>query len=124
MRLRDPFHSSAEPEAAHRYALRETTTPSTQATPTNPTRLTHRLRQPRPPVLRFDRPATFTHRQLECLTWVQEGKSATDIGAILGLSPRTVEGHLAKICAAFGVRTRIQAVLKAKELGLLDARQP
>lgn len=60
-----------------------------------------------------------TRRQLECLSWVQEGKSATDIGAILGLSPRTVEGHLAKACEEFGVRTRIQAVLRAKDLGLL-----
>lgn len=65
-----------------------------------------------------------TLRQAECLYWVQEGKSATDIGAILGLSPRTVEGHLARVCEQFGVRTRIQAVLKAKALGLLPKGPP
>lgn len=60
-----------------------------------------------------------TERQLECLAWVQEGKSATDIGSILGISGRTVEGHLAKLCEHLGVRTRVQAVLKAQQLGLL-----
>ena len=61
----------------------------------------------------------ITPRQLECLAWAQEGKSATDIGAILGISPRTVENHLAKACEQLGVRTRIQAVVKARDLGIL-----
>ena len=61
----------------------------------------------------------ITPRQMECLTWAQEGKSATDIGAILGISARTVEGHLARVCEQLGVRTRIQAVVKAMDLGLL-----
>lgn len=61
----------------------------------------------------------FTERQLECLAWTQEGKSASDIGLILGISGRTVEGHLAKVCQHLGVRTRIQAVIKAKDLGFL-----
>ena len=62
----------------------------------------------------------ITPRQLECLGWVQEGKSATDIGGILGISGRTVEGHIQKICDHLGVKTRIQAVLKARDLGLMD----
>lgn len=61
----------------------------------------------------------LTKRQLECLAWTQEGKSASDIGLILGISGRTVEGHLAKVCQHLGVRTRIQAVIKAKDLGFL-----
>jgi DNA-binding CsgD family transcriptional regulator len=67
--------------------------------------------------------ADLTARQLECLSWTQEGKSATDIGAILGISGRTVETHLARVCQQLGVRTRIQAVLKAIELGFLDRRR-
>ena len=63
--------------------------------------------------------AGVSPRQLECLAWVQEGKSASDIGGILGISNRTVEGHLLKACEYFGGRTRIQAVLKAKDLGLI-----
>lgn len=66
----------------------------------------------------------ITPRQLECLTWVQEGKSATDIGGILGLSGRTVEGHLIKLCGHLGVKTRIQAVVRARELGLIGQSQP
>lgn len=66
----------------------------------------------------------ITERQLECLAWTQEGKSATDIGLILGISGRTVEGHLAKVCEHLGVRTRIQAVIKAKDLGFLRRPQP
>lgn len=61
----------------------------------------------------------ITRRQLECLAWVGEGKSASDIGGILGISGRTVEGHLLKICAHLGVKTRFQALLKARDLGLI-----
>lgn len=66
----------------------------------------------------------ITPRQLQCLAWVQEGKSATDIGGILGLSGRTVEGHLIKLCGHLGVKTRIQAVVRARELGLIGQSQP
>lgn len=66
----------------------------------------------------------LTERQLECLAWTQEGKSASDIGVILGISGRTVEGHLAKVCQHLGVRTRIQAVIKAMDLGFLVRRKP
>lgn len=63
-------------------------------------------------------------RQLECLFWVQEGKSANDIGGILGISGRTVEGHLQQACLLLGVRTRFQAVLRARDLGLLAPQKP
>lgn len=66
----------------------------------------------------------ITERQLECLSWVQEGKSATDIGAILGLSGRTVEKHIIKVCGHLGVKTRIQAVVRARELGLITTNAP
>ena len=64
--------------------------------------------------------ATISARQIECLSWAQEGKSSSDIGVILGISARTVEGHIARICELLGVRTRIQAILKAKDLGLFE----
>lgn len=64
----------------------------------------------------------ITDRQLECLIWVGEGKSASDIGGILGISRRTVEGHLLKICMHLGVKTRVQALLKARDLGLIQPR--
>jgi DNA-binding CsgD family transcriptional regulator len=53
----------------------------------------------------------LTARQLECLRWAAAGKSSADIGAIVGLSPRTVDDHLAAACRRLGVRTRVQAVV-------------
>ena len=60
-----------------------------------------------------------TARQLECLAWVAEGKTAAEIGIILGISGRTVEKHVARACELFGVARRIQAVDQARRLGLL-----
>ena len=65
-----------------------------------------------------------TARQLEILSWVEQGKSATDIGGILGISHRTVEHHLEKVCNNLGVRTRFQAVLKVRDLGLIGNSAP
>lgn len=62
---------------------------------------------------------TLRKRQIECLYWAQRGKSAADIGAILGISARTVEEHIANACAILGVRTRIQAVARCVILGIL-----
>jgi DNA-binding CsgD family transcriptional regulator len=66
----------------------------------------------------------LTPRQLECLAWAQEGKSARDTGQILGISGRTVEKWLAIACEKLGVRTRLQAVLRARELGILGKGPP
>ncbi len=62
----------------------------------------------------------LSRRQLECLSWAEAGKSARDTGQILGISQRTVEKHLEQACGVLGVRTRIQAVVRARQLGLLD----
>lgn len=73
------------------------------------------------------RDQSLTDRQLEILYWVQEGKTAWEAGRILGLSARSVDGHLRRIYARLNVRTRLQAVLYAQDLGLLarpSARRP
>lgn len=62
----------------------------------------------------------LSRRQVECLAWAEEGKSARDTGQILGISQCTVEKHLEQAYEALGVRTRIQAVVRARQLGLLD----
>lgn len=66
----------------------------------------------------------LTVRQIECLEWVQAGKSSSVIGQILGVSKHTVDEHLAEACRRLGVRTRIQAVAIACELGLLAPSTP
>ncbi len=57
--------------------------------------------------LRLDR---LSQRQDECLRLAADGLTSAEIGAQLGLSPRTVDEHLLGACKALGVRTRIQAV--------------
>lgn len=124
MRQRVPREREFQTAFGETHAPRPGSGSHAGSSPDAPRLAAHRMDQPRPPIRPRSESASFTRRQLECLAWVQEGKSATDIGAILGLSPRTVEGHLAKVCAAFGVRTRIQAVLRAKDLGLIDGVDP
>jgi DNA-binding CsgD family transcriptional regulator len=63
--------------------------------------------------------ALLTERQVQCLYWTRQGKSATDIASILGISAHTVSEHLARACERLGVRTRVQAVAAAMSRGLL-----
>lgn len=57
-------------------------------------------------------------RQLEVLSWVAGGKTNREIGAVLDLSPRTVQKHLEIAFQALGVETRTAAVMRAMELAL------
>src|ERR1700730_11774734 len=41
--------------------------------------------------------APLSPRELECLKWVLDGKSDTDIGEILGISPNTVHFHVERV---------------------------
>lgn len=72
-----------------------------------------RIPQPRPP-------APLSVREAECLLWASRGKSSSDIGEILSLSPRTVDSYLEKVCAKLGVRSRIEAVVAAVRMGVID----
>lgn len=67
-----------------------------------------------------DLEVVLSPRQTECLFWVQQGKSSRDIGTILGVSHRIVERHVFRACQKLGVRTRLQAVIRARSLGLID----
>jgi LuxR family transcriptional activator of conjugal transfer of Ti plasmids len=49
-------------------------------------------------------------RELECLEWAARGKSAWDIGQILGITRRTAAFHLDNAKAKLGVRSICQAV--------------
>jgi len=66
-----------------------------------------------------DQEISLSPRQIECLFWVQEGKSSRDIAVILGISHRMVERHVFRACQKLGVRTRLQAVIRARSLGLI-----
>lgn len=61
----------------------------------------------------------LTRREAQCLTWVAQGKTDWEIGAILEIAPRTVGAHLDNARAKLGASTRAQAVFEAWRHGLL-----
>jgi DNA-binding CsgD family transcriptional regulator len=61
----------------------------------------------------------LTTRQLEILRFIAQGQTTSQIAKELFLSPRTVEMHIGNIFTALDSRSRVEAVRKAAELGLL-----
>lgn len=61
----------------------------------------------------------LTSRETECLTWVAQGKTDWEIGAIIGISPRTVGLHIDNARAKLETSTRAQAVFEAWRHGWL-----
>ncbi len=57
----------------------------------------------------------LTMREAEVLGWVAQGKTNKDVGAILSLSPRTVQKHLERVYEKLGVETRTAAAACAME---------
>jgi DNA-binding NarL/FixJ family response regulator len=55
----------------------------------------------------------LTGRESEVLLWLSRGKSNREIGAILTISPRTVNKHLEQIFVKLGVENRSAAVARA-----------
>ena len=62
----------------------------------------------------------LTPRQREVLQLLAEGKSAKEIGALLDISPRTVETHKYKMMDDLGVRTSAELVQYAIRHGLVS----
>ncbi|WP_088287042.1 LuxR family transcriptional regulator [Ideonella sp. A 288] len=61
----------------------------------------------------------LTPREAEVLSWTMEGKTAWEVGAILGITERTVSLHVANAMQKLGAANKHQAVLKALRLGLI-----
>lgn len=58
----------------------------------------------------------LTAREAEVLSWLMRGKSNPEIGAIAGLTARTVEKHLEHVYAKLGVGNRVSATLQILQL--------
>jgi DNA-binding NarL/FixJ family response regulator len=67
-----------------------------------------------------DLAASLTTRQQQVLEFLSQGKTVSQIASRLGISPRTVETHVATLYRRLGVNTRVQAVSQAAKLGLVD----
>lgn len=63
--------------------------------------------------------ARLTPRELECLRWTMEGKTAWEVGTILSISERTAVLHLNNAMHKLECSNKHQAVLKALRLGLI-----
>ncbi len=64
---------------------------------------------------------SLTGRELEVLTLAGKGFTNKAIGMQLGISDRTVQGHLAKTYSKLQAGSRTEAVMRAVSLGLIEA---
>lgn len=62
---------------------------------------------------------SLTPRELETLRWTMEGKTAWEVGAMLGITERTAALHVNNATHKLGCINKHQAVLKALRLGLI-----
>ncbi|WP_449068391.1 helix-turn-helix transcriptional regulator [Prosthecobacter sp.] len=62
------------------------------------------------------RRAGLSRRESEVLLWIAEGKRDKEIAAILGISYRTVTGHVRAILTKLGAETRTAAVIAMQRL--------
>lgn len=69
---------------------------------------------------KIDENQDVSHREREILRFVAAGLSNRDIAQAVHLSEATIKWHLHNLFAKLGVRSRTQAVLKGKSLGLLS----
>lgn len=71
-----------------------------------------------PPEQQLEKPR-LTPRELECLRWTMDGKTAWEVGTILSISERTAVLHINNAMHKLGCNNKHQAVLKALRIGLI-----
>ena len=71
-----------------------------------------------PPSPESDTP-DLTPRELECLRWTMEGKTAWELGRILGISEQTAVRHVNNAAHKLDAVNKHHAVVKALRFGLL-----
>jgi DNA-binding NarL/FixJ family response regulator len=63
---------------------------------------------------------SLTAREKEVLRLMADGMSSRDIADQLGISYATVRTHIRSLGAKLGVHSKVQAIVKARELALVD----
>lgn len=66
-------------------------------------------------------PSRLTSRELQVMALVEEGRSNSEVAALLWLSPGTVRKHLENVYSKLGVRNRTAAVARLRRL---EGREP
>lgn len=73
-----------------------------------------------PSVRPLGREEELTERELEVVTLLAQGMSNAEIAGAMFVSEATVKSHLGRITAKWGVRDRIQVLIRATQLGLVS----
>lgn len=63
--------------------------------------------------------SNLSEREMTVLNLLAEGQANRDIGASLSLAEATVKMHVKSICTKLGAKNRTQAVILARDLGLV-----
>lgn len=61
----------------------------------------------------------ISEREYEVLRLLASGRSNKEIAALLALSPNTIKTHIARLFEKLEAARRTQAILRARELGLI-----
>ena len=64
--------------------------------------------------------ADFTARELEVLALLAEGLDTVDMSERLSIAPHTIEWHVRHLIEKLKVHSKLQAVIAAARLGLID----
>ena len=65
-------------------------------------------------------PIALSERELEVLRLLARGRNNPEIAAELHVAETTVKAHLSRIMAKFGVRDRVQTLIRATQFGLVE----
>jgi DNA-binding NarL/FixJ family response regulator len=76
---------------------------------------------PQPGLSRTKKVGTLTGRELEVLVLMGKGAAASEIACVLGITLNTCRGYVKAVRAKLGVRSQLEAVVKAQRLGLISA---
>lgn len=68
--------------------------------------------------------AQFTSRELDVLNLLAEGLDTVHMSHRLGIAPHTIEWHVRHVIEKLGVHSKLQAVIAAARLGLIDLAKP
>lgn len=72
------------------------------------------------PTRALSRDEELTDRELQVVTLLARGMSNAEIGTEMFVSEATVKSHLSRITAKWGVRDRIQVLIRATQLGIVS----
>jgi DNA-binding CsgD family transcriptional regulator len=64
--------------------------------------------------------AQFTPRELDVLGLLAEGHDTITLASQLGIAPHTVEWHVRHLIEKLGVHSKLQAVVAAARVGLIE----